>query len=706
MAAGSPLIDLQGVARAYDGEDGELVDALADVTLRVAQGEFVCLAGPSGSGKSTLLNIIGCLDRPTAGVYRFAGADTGDLDADGRAVLRRDAIGFVFQGVHLLDAETARTNVALPATYQGLGADAARRRADELLRELGLGDKADARAGDLSGGERQRVAIARALMNGARVILADEPTSALDSAHSDEVLDALAALPKRGHTVVVASHDAAVRARAERTVELQGGRVMADSFMRGASPSRTPAEGSFMRGAGPSRTPAEGSFMRGAGPSRTPAEGSFMRGASPSGTSGQLTSAPPATARSSARRVAQAAREGVRALLRRPLASGLATLSVALGACCVIATLGLTVGAYDGSTAVMGRMGADEIWAFGSFPGPSIRVTPEDAQAIGALATVRRAEISAHWNVTLRRADKQLEKQVYGVGGVFPHRFMWMDYTVASGAPLRPEDEALRSRVVVISTPVRDALFGAGAAAVGETLLINDHVFTVKGVHAPHPIFSQAMYRERGQVDYSVSAPFSALRDALGDHDVKDQWLNIQAQATDPSQVQAAAAAIRDLLIRRHGLADPEKLQVAYDDPITGSYWARVHNRIALVGALAAVAFLAGGCVTTVVMLAAVRGRRGEIALRMALGARRRDVAWQFVTESSLMAVVGGLVGAALGLATVWAVGTWADFRQITYEAWFVPAAVGCAVAVGLAAGIAPARRASQLDPAAVLAEE
>ena len=667
------MIELWGVSRTYDSEGDAPVWALRDVSLRIAQGELVCLAGPSGSGKSTLLNIIGCLDRPTAGGYRFGGEDIGGLDADGRAALRGNAIGFVFQGVHLLDTETAHANVALPAAYRGLAPEAARQRAEDLLAELGLGDKADARAGDLSGGERQRVAIARALMNGARVILADEPTSALDSAHSDEVLTALAALPKRGHTVVVASHDAAVRARAERMVELQGGRVVADSFMRGAGPSRTPAEGS--------------------GPA--------------SATSGQLTSAPPAAGRSSARRVAQAAREGVRALLRRPLPSGLATLSVALGACCVIATLGLAVGAYDGSTAVMGRMGVDEIWAFGHWQVPSVRVTPEDAQAIGALATVRRAEINTHWrNVTLRRADKQLETQADGVGGVFPDRFMWMDYTMASGAPLRPEDEVLRSRVAVISTPVRDALFGEGAAAVGETLLIDDHVFTVKGVQAPHPIFSQAMYRERGQVDYGVRAPFSALRDVLGDHDVKDSWLNIQAQAVDPSQVQAAAAAIRDLLIRRHGLADPEKLQVAYENPVTGPYWARVHNRIALVGALAAVAFLAGGCVTTVVMLAAVRSRRGEIALRMALGARRRDVAWQFVTESSLMAVVGGLVGAALGLATVWAVGAWADFRQITYEAWFVPAAVGCAVAVGLAAGIVPARRASQLDPAAVLAEE
>ena len=312
------LIDLQGVSRAYHGDGGEPVWALRDATLHIGQGEFVCLAGPSGSGKSTLLNIIGCLDRPTDGAYQFAGADTAGLDADGRAALRRDSIGFVFQGAHLLDAETARANVALPAAYRGLGRDAADQRADELLRELDLGDKADARAGDLSGGERQRVAIARALMNGPRVVLADEPTSALDAAHSDEVLDALAALPKRGHTVVVASHDAAVCARAERTVELQGGRVVADSGPVGRRGEQAPA------------------------------------------------SAPAPAVVSAPLRAARAAREAARALLRRPLASGLATLSAALGTSCVIATLGMAIGAYDGSTAVMGRMGMDEILLAGA----------------------------------------------------------------------------------------------------------------------------------------------------------------------------------------------------------------------------------------------------------------------------------------------------------------------------------------------------
>ena len=656
MSTDAPLIDLQQVCRAYDGEAGERVCALAGIELQIGQGEFVCLTGPSGSGKSTLLNIIGCLDRPTAGVYRFRRVDTANLDADGRAALRRGAIGFVFQGVHLLDAETACANVALPATYRGVRRDAARERADQLLRTLGLGAMADARAGDLSGGERQRVAITRALMDDPHVVLADEPTSALDPAHADEVLATLAALPKRGHTVVVASHDAAVRAQAERTVELRGGRVVADSGPV-ARKKRAPK---------PRRVVASG-------PAPWPAT--------------------------------QAAWQGTVALLRRPFPASLAALGVALGALCVIATLGLAVGAYDGATAVMGRLGADEIWAGGAYPTPSIRVTPEDARAIEALPPVRRTEIQAFWDVTLRRADKQLETLVAGVGGVFTRRFMWMDYRMASGSPLRPEDDALRSRVIVITTPARDALFGQAASAVGETLWVDDQLFTVKGVLAAHPIYSQAMYRERGDFDYMATAPFNTMRDILGDHDIPDFSLQIRAQAAEPSRVEEATTAIRDLLIRRHG-ADPTAVKVQVDDWLTGPYWATVHNRIALVGALAAVAFFAGGCVTTVVMLAAVRGRTAEIALRMALGARRRDVAWQFLVESSLIAAAGGVAGAAAGLVTVWAVGAWFGFRQITYEAWFVPAALGGAMVVGLLAGIVPSRRAANLDPAVVLAAE
>lgn len=651
-----PLIDLRGVSRSYGGEDGQLVHALADVTLTIGPGEFVCLTGPSGSGKSTLLNIVGCLDRPTAGAYRFAGVEVSGLDSDGRARLRRDSMGFVFQASHLLDRETARANVELPAAYRGLGRDERRRRADELLGMLGLAAKAEQSVSVLSGGERQRVVIARALMNGGRLILADEPTAALDAAQGEEVMSALTALAARGHTVVVASHDPSASLRAARTVALRDGRVVADS---GVEPTK--------------------------------------RGNAPSAMS-------PATEPSFWHTVERAVRYGWRSLQARPLFTTLATLSVALGAWCVIATLSLAAGAYDETTAAMGRMGADEIYASGQWPeGNDLRLTPQDALAVGELPAVRHASIVAFATLVARGAAGQAEPHVVATSGGFMPQFMHMEYTLASGRNISPADDAARSRVVVISSPLRDKLFGPGADAIGAPVWIANTMFTVQGVLAPHPIYSQAMYQERNQFDESIYAPFSALRDVAGDA-VGDQpgGPQIMAKAVHLSRVQEAVAAIRDLLIRRHGM-DPDMLHVVSDNSFVDTYWAKVHNRLVLLGILAAVTFLSGGCAITAVMLTAVRARAAEIALHMAVGARPRDVVWQFLTESSLIAVVGGVAGAALGYATGSILATVLGAR-INYDAWFLPAAVGCAVVVGLLCGIAPARRAAAVDPATVLA--
>ena len=225
----SPLIELRGVDRVFEDEDGARIRVLSDVTLSIEAGELVCVTGPSGSGKSTLLNIIGCLDRPTAGEYRFDGQDVTVLDADALARLRREEFGFVFQAFNLLESATSQQNVELPARYLGLGAGPARDRARKLLESLGLQGRLDHRPAELSGGEQQRTSIARALMNGGRVILADEPTGALDSAQGEEVMSLLKGLAERGHTVVIVSHDASVAASADRRIELRDGRVAADS---------------------------------------------------------------------------------------------------------------------------------------------------------------------------------------------------------------------------------------------------------------------------------------------------------------------------------------------------------------------------------------------------------------------------------------------------------------------------------------------
>ena len=223
------MIVLEGIGRVFEGEAGIRVEALRDVSLRIAEGEFVCITGPSGSGKSTLMNILGCLDRPGSGSYQLAGAEVQSLSADGLAWLRRRVFGFIFQSYNLLDSATSQDNVELPGRYAVISGSARRKRAEALLAQLDLQERAGHFPAELSGGEQQRVAIARALMNGGRVILADEPTGALDKPTGEEVLRVLESLATKGHTVVVISHNAEVAARAARRIELRDGRIVSDT---------------------------------------------------------------------------------------------------------------------------------------------------------------------------------------------------------------------------------------------------------------------------------------------------------------------------------------------------------------------------------------------------------------------------------------------------------------------------------------------
>jgi putative ABC transport system ATP-binding protein len=223
--ARAPLIDLRGVRRAY--QLGKVtVDALRGVDLQVGQGEFLAIVGPSGSGKTTLMNIIGCLDRPTAGTYRLAGTPVADLDDDGLARLRSRTIGFVFQNYNLLSRTSALENVGTPLLYQGVPRRERMQRAREALEALGMGDRLEHQPSELSGGQQQRVAIARALVTRPALILADEPTGNLDTTSGAEVMERLHDLHRAGRTIVLITHDAEVASAAERQVHVRDGRLV------------------------------------------------------------------------------------------------------------------------------------------------------------------------------------------------------------------------------------------------------------------------------------------------------------------------------------------------------------------------------------------------------------------------------------------------------------------------------------------------
>ena len=661
-----PLIELAGVGRVYRRGGararGVATRALSDVTLRIGPGEFVAIMGPSGSGKSTLMNILGCLDRPTAGTYRFRGRDVGRLRADELAALRRESFGFVFQSYNLIGSATARENVELPSAYAGLRRMQRADRAERLLGAFGLGARLGHRPRALSGGEQQRVAIARALMNGGRVILADEPTGALDSKNGNDVLGVLAGLAAGGHTVVVITHDPEVAGWAERRIELLDGRVVADR----KTDARTPPP----PGAGVGWT---GGLPSAAGVGKAP---SLLAGSVES---------------------LQSTFASLRANLLRGsrLRTALTVLSVTVGVWSVVAMLSVVQGGYRAGVETVSRAGAD---AFSIRPGvpfsdrrpTPVRLTLADAEAIARhVDNVRGVSPHLGGQRVLRRGDRQIQASVQAAT---PDLLAIRGWTLSRGVFFSARDGSANEPVVVIGAKIRDELFPT-SGALGGRVLIGGTPFLVKGV--------LQRFGRRGSVaadyrDSRVLVPLGTAQTLLFGRATLD---SITVYARDPKRLGETAGVVGDLLARRHG---HRGFMLDTDIGLRIGFTTVERLLSALIGAVGAISLFVGGMGVTSVMLVSVAERTREIGIRMATGARRRDILRQFLLEAVAVTFAGGVLGTALGFASRFA------FEAFEVPAglspWFVFAALGCAVATGLAAGIVPARRAAGLDPVAALA--
>lgn len=224
------MIQLENIKKVFRTEEVETI-ALAGITLKVEEGEFVAIMGPSGCGKSTLLNILGLLDNPTEGTYNLAGTEVGSLKEGERTRVRKGQIGFVFQSFNLIDELNVEQNVELPLKYLGVPKKERQERVVEMLRRMGISHRAKHYPNQLSGGQQQRVAIARAVVTKPKLILADEPTGNLDSKNGYEVMELLRQLNEEGTTIVMVTHSQRDAAVAERTINLLDGRVVEDSFL-------------------------------------------------------------------------------------------------------------------------------------------------------------------------------------------------------------------------------------------------------------------------------------------------------------------------------------------------------------------------------------------------------------------------------------------------------------------------------------------
>lgn len=225
----TPLIDLHQIVRNFP-LGTQVVKVLKGIDLKIYRNEYVALMGPSGSGKSTLMNLLGCLDSPTSGTYMLNGKDVSKMTDNELADVRNQEIGFVFQTFNLLPRSTALDNVALPLVYAGLKAQDRKKRAEEVLVQVGLADRMDHRPNQLSGGQRQRVAVARALVNSPSIILADEPTGNLDSTTSIEIMRLFDAIHRAGNTIILVTHEEDIAAHAHRIIRLKDGMVESDAM--------------------------------------------------------------------------------------------------------------------------------------------------------------------------------------------------------------------------------------------------------------------------------------------------------------------------------------------------------------------------------------------------------------------------------------------------------------------------------------------
>ncbi|MHV58046.1 MacB family efflux pump subunit [Escherichia coli] len=643
------LIELKGVSRTY-GNGDQTRTVLKNVDLTIVAGEMVAIIGASGSGKSTLMNIMGCLDVPNRGDYYIDGQNAACLSPDELARVRREHIGFIFQRYHLIPDLSALGNVEIPAIYANSERDSRRQRATALLGRLGLEGREHHKPCELSGGQQQRVSIARALINGGKIILADEPTGALDSQSGQEVLAILNELNRRGHTVVMVTHDMKVARHAKRIIELCDGEIIADS---GGCVSATETL--------PKTNRIRQSYWK-----------------------------------TLLDRTRESMQMALKAMKTHRLRTTLTMIGIVFGIASVVTVVALGEGARQETLEEIKSLGTNVV---SIYPGQdlfddsieSIRtLVPADANALAKQGFIDSVspEVSASDNI--RFLGKSAIASINGVGR---EHFRVKGIELLQGTTFRDDRNALQE--VIIDENTRKAIFdNTGLQALGQIVFLGSVPARVVGI-------AKSNNRSDASNRITVWMPYSTVMYRIVG---KPVLTGISVRLKDNVDNEAAISAISQLLTRRHGIKD---FQLYNFEQIRKSIEHTSMTFSILILMVACISLMIGSIGVMNIMLISVTERTHEIGVRMAVGARRSDIMQQFIIEAVLVCLIGGALGIALSYIIGALFNALADGIFAAIYSWQAAvAAFFCSTLIGIIFGYLPARKAARMDPVISLASE
>ncbi|MCH2206461.1 MAG: ATP-binding cassette domain-containing protein [Lentisphaerales bacterium] len=656
MTSSKPLIKVQNLKRHYTmGE--HTVKALDGVDVEIFPGEFVMIVGSSGSGKSTLMHILGLLDKPTDGSFVLGDQEVSNLSDDEYAALRNQRIGFVFQQFNLLNELTVVENVALPLAYSGVDKAERADKASVYATKTGLGERLDHRPTQLSGGQNQRIAIARALVNNPDIVMADEPTGALDSKTGKEIMDLLHDLNDQGLTIIMVTHDPVLAEQGTRKIVVKDGHILED--VAGEKAKRGKLKDEKLQSIGGL------SF-----------KDLFMIGL----------------------------REG---LLPHKMRSFLTMLGIIIGVASVIAMSSFSLGSKKKQADQIRALGANLVKVIDArlenetllqarrngSQGLSIKDL-EDLEAniegITAKSYLRESPMNVIYKGEVQNA------RVLGIGGDY---LSVNNHEIDMGRLFDQQDQDTAARVVIIGSGLANKL--GVENPLGELLIMGGVPYKVVGVLKNKNIdLKELDASSLKDTNLDVLIPFETLQSRTTYLQTRSELDEIQLQLASEDQLYNVGKSLKRTLQNLHSGVEDYQIVIPLDLLKQKQQSQKLLDILTII--ISSISIVVGGIGIMNIMLATVNERIREIGVRRAVGATRKDVLYQFLAESMIISVTGGLLGVLFsGLIVI--VTSQAIGLPIVFSVTLVGVSVAASVITGLVFGLYPARNAAAMNPVEAL---